>query len=391
VAGPEGKPVRSAVVFVFVKAPGGALQLFADGSSHYWGEPDSQGQYRIHDLPPGQYAVGVSYTAAASGLGSGFQLYPDNRDPEFFGVSGGEEHNDVNFSLRQDAVFRVSGTAGAPADSSVVLTLTAADQPAYPVARMGPLRAGVFSFEGIPPGSYDLAASAPEYANGPASGRAPLYGRLRVGVTGQDVNGLSVPLREGRSAMLAVRAASSAGAACAGAVTATLTPIDDWGVDPRRVELSAGAQRQVDGLAPGRYSISLTQAGGACYLAGDATLDLAETAETPRVELELAPAASIRGQVTGLGSRAPSDLVVVLLPSGPVEGVQPLEMAVPDAQARFSFAGLRPGKYRIAAHLAGASGEEPWTAKLERMFEIDLRAGASFEMDLPVPAAPKSP
>jgi len=42
----------------------------------------------FHDLTPGRYAVGLWYSGQNEG--SGMQLYPDNTNPRFFSVAGGE-------------------------------------------------------------------------------------------------------------------------------------------------------------------------------------------------------------------------------------------------------------------------------------------------------------
>jgi len=64
-----------------------------------------------------------------------------------------------------------------------------------------------------------------------------------------------------------------------------------------------------------------------------------------------------------------------------VDGQQPVELAYPDPDARFTFSGLRPGRYLIAARPA-------YTAKarlipdLSRMFEIEVPTGSPTEVDL---------
>jgi hypothetical protein len=50
---------------------------------------DDGGRYRIFDLPPGEYAVGLWWVGLS--LGSGAQMYPDAAHPRFFPVAGGED------------------------------------------------------------------------------------------------------------------------------------------------------------------------------------------------------------------------------------------------------------------------------------------------------------
>jgi hypothetical protein len=58
-----------------------------------------------------------------------------------------------------------------------------------------------------------------------------------------------------------------------------------------------------------------------------------------------------------------------------------MEVAFPDAQARFAFEGLRPGKYRLAAQPATAARAR-WVADLEKMTEIEVLGGALTNIDL---------
>ena len=65
------------------------------------------GRYRIFDLPPGQYAVGLWWGGLPAG--SGAQMYPDNAHPRFFDVAGGEDYRDIDFLVTLGASFSVSG------------------------------------------------------------------------------------------------------------------------------------------------------------------------------------------------------------------------------------------------------------------------------------------
>jgi hypothetical protein len=60
-------------------------------------------------------------------------------------------------------------------------------------------------------------------------------------------------------------------------------------------------------------------------------------------------------------------------------------VAIPDAESRFSFTSLRPGKYRIAAKPAGDGAESRWAADLKQMTEIQVAGGSAVEVDLASP------
>ncbi len=126
----------------------------------------------------------------------------------------------------------------------------------------------------------------------------------------------------------------------------------------------------MDGLAPGRYQVVATNPGDDCY-ASTKVLDLTAGDASEVVAVDLKPAGSIRGR---LAAGAPSDFAVSLLS---VDDQQAFQAAFPDEAGRFTFQGLRPGRYRIAA--AAKARRLP---DLARMFEIDVPGGSTTEVDL---------
>ena len=60
------------------------------------------------------------------------------------------------------------------------------------------------------------------------------------------------------------------------------------------------------------------------------------------------------------------------------------QLAFPDEHARFEFAALRPGRYRIAAQLATGAAKTRWVADVAHMIEIDVPGGVPTELELPV-------
>jgi len=71
---------------------------------------------------------------------------------------------------------------------------------------------------------------------------------------------------------------------------------------------------------------------------------------------------------------------VVLLNSESTDSAA--QLAFPDAYGKFNFGGLRPGRYRIAAH-PSAEAKSRWVADVSRMIEIDVPGGSPTDLELP--------
>ena len=110
-------------------------------------------------------------------------------------------------------------------------------------------------------------------------------------------------------------------------------------------------------------------------------VELSRDAAGP-VALELGKAGSIRGTLRA-GTVNAKDFAVMLLDAEAADGTG-AQLAFPDEQGRFEFAGLRPGRYRIAAQLAAGAAKARWVADVARMIEIDVPGGTPTELELPV-------
>jgi hypothetical protein len=397
VADADGRAVPGVNITAMTRRAGGAMQPFGFSI-----RLDESGQYRVFNLPPGEYAVAASYGAASaagasggSGLrstvGSGVLFYPNNQRPQWFTVAGGEEYANTDFIIGTPALFRVSGTVQ-PAGARYAVALTALDQPIIPVATQRlQSDSGTFELEGIPPGSYELYASGPVRgygANMVFLGPEPVFGSIRVNVGGEDVKGLAVPVEKGRSASFILRSASPqqpAPAGCPATAGLKLARIEATGANPdRTVEVNFTKPQKLDDLAPGHYRLTVDRLGDSCYASGG-VVDLTAPTEEP-IAVAVASAASLRGRLTAASGR-PGDYVVILVATDATEGTQPVQAVYPDAGFRFVVTGLRPGRYRIGAQPAAGATRARWAADLARMIEIDLPGGAPTDIDLPAPAA----
>jgi 5-hydroxyisourate hydrolase-like protein (transthyretin family) len=360
----QGQPVRDADVLAFTKPAGsGPLQ-----ATDFAVRTDEQGEYRLHHLPPGEYVAAASWGAStravgASGramtdakLGSGFLFYPGNTRPQFFTVTSGDEHR-ADFMLQPAASVSLSGKVEAPASGDAGrfwIALTPVDQPALAVAVTQAAADGSFHFESVPSGSYQLFASGPinmRIGKGGLLGDEPLYGLARVDVAGENVEGLSVAVDKGGSVTFLLRR----GSLCPSTASVRLVPLEDHGAAKDwSAELTAGTPRTVNRIAPGRYQLELKTPGNACYLTSDPVVAVAGSST---VEILTAPAGSIQGHLT-------ADAAAVTLYGG-----EDVRMALPDADHKFAFTGLRPGHYRL---VTGPQNK----------IEVDVHAGAPTVVEL---------
>ena len=377
----DGRPTRGSRVFVMLKpALGLPLQPFGNSNA-----VDDTGRYRMYNLPPGEYAVAVSSVSFNDFSRSGLYYYPRNGQPRFFTFRGGEEYRDINFTIVPGPLYRVSGKVALPdGGGSAVVSLFLLDQPALPFATARAAPDGSFRLEDIPWGSYGLAASAPSTgynSQGAVLGRRAVYGRMHVKVAGDNVEGLTVATVKGRSVSFILRAAGSNGPppGCPSSAQLTLVSLEALGTaDRRSVEVSFDKEVTLDDVSPGRYRAVVAKLGDACFSASAAPVDLTEGPTASAVAVEITPAGSIRGTLRA-GRLKPTDFAIVLLASDALDAAQ---VAYPDVESHFTFSGLRPGRYRIAAQRIGDTPQARWIPDLWRMSEIEVPGGSPTDLEL---------
>jgi beta-lactamase regulating signal transducer with metallopeptidase domain len=371
----DGRTTGSTRICLLKKSPGGPLQYVTDTL------PEPDGRYRIHDVVPGEYAVGVYYNSLPDG--SGVMLYPDTAHPRLFTVAGGEDYRDINFTIMSSPAWSVSGKVASKGSDHYALALALPEQPALPIAQTLTEKGGAFRFEKVPAGVYDLFVGGPTggyTAYDSILGAKPLYARMRVQVGGQNVEGLDITPTPGRTLQVTLRGQGNANTppGCSQTATVAAMPLEPLGIMLQNnfTKVNVGKDATALTLPPLRYRLQATDLGTNCYQVEQPVADL--TNGNADATVELATAGSLRGSL----KPAPTDAyVVVMLEAG--ESAEGARLASPDAQGRFQFEGLRPGRYRIAAKPA-SDAKARWVADVTRMFEIEVRGGAPTDLDLPL-------
>ena len=374
-----GKPVVRAFVFVLDAVGDDLIPQQARRT-----EPD--GSFRLHGLAPGRYAVGVSRADYQHAQGaSGGVLYPSNSRPEIFEISGGEQIEDLQVILPADLGFPISGRIeGRKEGARYAVGLVYREQPSLGAALVDANPDGTFALPPVSPGAYELLVSGPtrgHSSRGVILGADQQFGRLSVDVGGQEISGLAVDLQAGRSLSLSAQFESpQARTACPQSLMVTATLTESTGVVIRqRGPASEETPAFFEGLAPGRYRLGVERLPKDCYLLEAPLLDLTEA------DSEAAVVLSAAGRIAGrlLGAEDPTQYPVALGRQGTLEKEEALRLAYPDAQGRFEFEALRPGRYRIASRRPDDNGR--WVRSDETMFELEVSGGSTTEVDLPAP------
>lgn len=346
---------------------------------------DAKGHFRFFDLPPGQYQLGMWFYGINEG--SGMQLYRDNAHPRIFTVAGGEVYNNLNFLIPPNPSYKISGSIALPEPKQkFALALGLPDQPLLPVSIALSDDDGTFHFDKVPTGTYDLFVAGPTAGYGQFESvlkdKGQLYGRMRIQVAASDIAGVAVPLMPAKSLTVILRphGGNAFPAGCPQTAGLTVTPLEPWGVQfGGRATVSAGKEQTIPEIPPGRVRLSATGLGPDCFQAEDIAVDLSKDVAQP-VAVQVAAAGSIRGTLPP--NIVPSAYAIILLDAGSSQGTS--RLAYPDANRQFTFRGLRPGRYRIAAQPSGGAPGKRWVANFAEMKEINVTAGAPVTIDLPV-------
>lgn len=192
----NGDPVSNVQVSAFAVSGGsGSVGGYSLQSS------DEQGRYRLFRLPPGEFHIvarpsgGGDWTRQGQSLGFLETYYPGTHSRAEAGrvlVRAGQETAAADFVLTRERMFRVNGrvlnSKGSAPSVRTILTVVSRDSSTGTRIDEG---TGRFSSEPLPPGTYRLAARLPD--ENPEI--VVEYGVVRVTLTDQDIDDVVVSMK----------------------------------------------------------------------------------------------------------------------------------------------------------------------------------------------------
>lgn len=345
---------RSARVMALLWSPAstsaeGSWKPVLDSAAVYGGQPttrgtpvDSNGDFRIPDLPPGLYALLIQYSdpqTHVEGPGSrrmapasnGLLRYPEGKK----GISLGPGGSTVVVGIAvPTAVGRtIEGhIALSNSESWCWVTLSDPAQPALSVAPIETGDGGAFAFRGVVPGVYVLLVAP---GGGKRDARPPVrvtaysgFARADVDVRRADAKGIEITPGQqiGGSVVLRESAPLLRPSTRCWTGEVTLTTIEDWGVDLQRrqslvqitLQEAQPAPEFVSGLAPARYVVSVGTIAG-CRLRNEPVLDMSDGSPA-NAEVQVMEPGTISGHAI-LPTEVFDGWEVLLIPDDFAEGL----------------------------------------------------------------------
>jgi protocatechuate 3,4-dioxygenase beta subunit len=398
VLSPSGEPISNVNVAVYqtIYQPNGH-QYLDNGLQIV--STDDRGEYRIFNIPPGQYYVG---TAPPSGyLGDTAKSYPVNFYPagrdarSALLVTAGQspELSGINIQMSDPPTFTVSGIESSDIPAGLNLSPR---EPRFALVPRDPQAlfefagkmltvkngltgsedrsSGKFRLEGVLPGNYDLIAQVGSDVRG-----WPFVGRTSIDVIDRDVADVRVSAHPGVDVKVRL-SLDGGGAKVPSSITVQLRVRDNWTLPfegamlrpgermaPRRkagepapppLPLTDASGAFVFNVAEARYDVDVLGLPEDFYVAevrqGSSVFDdgftVGSTSPDDLQVLLNSHGARLEGNVADSKQMPVADAVVVLVP--PVQRRQNPYLyiaAKSDSTGRFELHGIAPGEYKLFA------------------------------------------
>ena len=397
VVDPDGDPVSAASVFAAEWDTARGRRSLRQIES---ARTDDRGEFRLHGLRAGPYVIGVHPMQLPAPPGVlAFDLAPQYYPNATMAAGAvplrlawGEERLGLEFQLEWSPRTALEGSvqqADGSACGDCVVTGTNDVSPTPVFA--GVNRQGLFAIRGAPPGEYSLLAQRRrermfDHAEVVLVDGSPTRAALRLS-PGLTVGGRIVYDQAPREAPEAPP-------------TVELTPLmRNYGNRGLRAEVDAAGAFALEGVAPGRYAVSLRGQPAEAYLdqvlVGGAPAPRREIvvgSGIPAVDVQLRVATdggTVEGRVVaegGDGVEAP-DGFAVLLPAGYETGDIELTAAYRQSDGLFRFIGAPPGRYHLFAVSRGNHfdlGAEEDRAYLRRQGKaLRVSPGQTLQLEAP--------
>ncbi len=251
---------------------------------------------------------------------------------------------------------------------------------------------GTFALESVPPGNWEVNVEATGYQTARVGGVTVAEGTERAGITvkvspGVTLSGKVVDSMSGRG-IPNVQVSPAGAGSPGGAMRAALPQADD-GSGPTT---DADGAFQMDGIAPGKYSISAKHPD---YADGSESVDVKVTGAA--VKISLSPGSHISGLVADASNQPLAGAQVALVAAsdgGPMgRGGIGTSGTTTDQSGSFRFDHLAAGRYTVTASLRNASSSQQQVVLAAGQSQdaviISLPAGATVQGTLTGLAADK--
>ena len=368
-------------------------------------QSDDDGNYRIFGVSPGHYLIRVSPASAPTAKNSRLPALVESyfpaaalqRDADSVSVAAREERLGVDISVQQGLRVEVSGTVRDSAGQAIETSVSLARAGAAAGQRelMFFARGGVFTFDGVSPGSYVLRASYKNVGSG-EDRPMTLTAIEPVEVSGRDQTGLALIARP----PVALSGQASIAAMASGAAAPQLALVH--GDEVISATVHGDGTFEFAGVAPGTYFLKrVPEPGASRWLVEDATLDGRDVLGEP-IEIGARPISGLavsltsdfggmRGRIsTGSGAGAPELAIVVIGVDRKKWGIAAGRPIVvwPDTNGDWSIDALAAGNYYVAALGAVSPDDLGHTEFLEAVANasvtVGVKAGVIAVQDLKV-------